>query len=83
MKKFLILALSAALLTAFFGCGSPKEPEKEKPPEGTVITEFDLPTPANETTANTGEAGSKMFKFIDADFTKIQGALPGSQLSIT
>jgi len=83
MKKFLILALSAALLTAFFGCGSPKEPEKEKPPEGTVITEFDLPTPANETTANTGEASSKMYKFTGESFTAIKDASPGSYLEIT
>ena len=85
MKKFLILALSAALLTAFFGCGSPKEPAAEKPPEGTenfVESDLPLPTSTNAATADTGENNSKMFKFVGDDFTKIKEANKGSQLVI-
>jgi len=86
MKKFLILALSAALLTAFFGCGSPKEPEQKLP--GDINEDFEeiffepLPDSTNAATANTGENGSKMFKFTGDDFTKIKSAIPGSYLEV-
>jgi len=88
MKKFLILVLSAALLLAFFGCGSPKEDESKNdgPPPGTE--DFDeiylepLPTPADSDKATTGENNSKMYKFTGENFTKIKDALPGSYLSI-
>jgi len=78
MKKFLILALSAALLAAFFGCGSPKEQVK---PEGEEIL-LALPDPTNAATP-TGEENSKMYKFSGDAFTKIQEANPGSTLEIT
>ena len=86
MKKFLILALSAALLLALFGCGSPKEKEsddKDKPSADLIKTPLELPGSTNADTATTGEAGSKMFKFIGDDFTKINEANPGSKLEIT
>jgi len=90
MKKFLILALSAALLLALFGCGSPKEDDKgipgvNAPPAGTENFEeiaLTLPSPTSPET-DTGENGSKMYKYTGEDFTKIKEALPGSYVAVT
>jgi len=85
MKKFLILALSAALLLALFGCGSPKETEPEGPPPGTEDFEkIGLTLPASEKAAQavTGEGDSMLYKFTGEDFTKIKEANPGSLLEV-
>ena len=86
MKKFLILALSAALLLAFFGCGSPKEKEPEGPPAGTENFEeiaLTLPDSTSAAKADTGENNSNMYKFSTEDSAKIKGANPGSRLAVT
>jgi len=84
MKKYLILVLSAALLLAFFGCGSPKEKESEevKVPEGAENTEFDLPAPEKALEAVSGESSSMLYKFTGDDFAKIKGARAGSTLEV-
>jgi len=84
MKKYLILVLSAALLMAFFGCGSPKDTEPEGPPviEGAIDTEFELPDPESIAQSVGGESGSKLYKFTGDYFTKIKGARAGSFLEV-
>ena len=86
MKKFLILALSAALLLALFGCGSPKEDDKGPPAEIGDLEEIPLTIPDKGPKIDskiTRENNSYMYKFTGDEFEKIKGALPGSKLSIT
>jgi len=87
MKKFLILMLSAALLMAFFGCGSPKDDvaggdDTNGGIEGGTDTEFELPAPTEAEKKVTGEDNSKLYKFTGADFEKIKGARAGSKLEV-
>jgi len=86
MKKYLIIALSLALLLAFFGCGNPKEEDAEETVDIGDLTETDLTLPdasAKVDKEKTGENGSYMFIFTGEDFTAIKGAKAGSKLSVT
>ena len=93
MKKFLILALSAALLLALFGCGSPKEDDKEDEknqglPPGVDLSEFTPVTlkfadGTSKPKTETGENKSLLYAITGEDFDQIKDAPEGSILGVT
>jgi len=89
MKKYLILVLSAALLLAFFGCGSPKEgPEdtSSRPsgfdPENYDDEELVLPA-KSKAPSETGEIDSELYIFSAEVSAKIKAAEEEGVLRIT